>query len=247
MNTENQFKNGQKVWVEATIADDKPSPNGKILIEIQSDNTFSKTSLIRAYPERIKTTKQICDEQNTILTSQNEGNLTLDEKMEALEKIIATETERLKDWEWDDEIREWKPKTANVGGETPQEAELTEPDSTRKLEKGDNVRIVEYDGRIPTLETFMVGDIYEVATEEDVYGDVYLFDEISGRHEIVPWIFLELVELARKYKLFEKMGEYQIYDTQQGRTKASFSKEIYTFEEVQAECARLNQKEIHEN
>ena len=28
------------------------------------------------------------------------------------QKIITTETERLKDWEWDDELREWKPKSS---------------------------------------------------------------------------------------------------------------------------------------
>lgn len=244
------FAKGQKIWVEATIVDDKPSPNGKILIEIQSDNTFSKTSLIRAYPERIKTTKQICDEQNTRLTSQNEEALTLDEKMGALEKIIATETERLKDWEWDDEIREWKPKTANVGGETPQDAELTEPDRTRYFKKGDKVqRRKKLDGRDlrKTLPSLPFDEIFTIAEDEKNPWEIKV--KWGDKTAQGGFIYFELVEPAPEEKFFiEDETSYDSYTINFGTPDdyqfvAKLDTDFYTLEEARQECERISKKD----
>lgn len=53
-----------------------------------------------AAPDGYKKAQAFCDELNR------------KEIHNVFQKIIATETERLKDWEWDDELREWKPKSS---------------------------------------------------------------------------------------------------------------------------------------
>lgn len=158
-------------------------------------------------------------------------------------------------WDTDDlsfalpsDIRTTEQILQEHGASDPQtkSAEYT-PDFANTLKAGDTVKLVERWGRRPSKLEFMgalgfkLNGTYIVEESEDYEYDVRITN--GNEYYYVPFIFLDLVEPAPKYKLVENTREYQIYDTQKRQTKASFSNEIYTFEEVQAECDRLNQKD----
>lgn len=242
------FTKGQEVWLKAIIETGVIHSDGDIGFTVKS--VSNKNILHYCLSSEVRTTEQLLLDHGAS-TPQNNLESTFEE----------TKNESMKNWEWDDEDEAWLPKTANVGGETPHNAEqdaepttiltetetVTEPDRTRKFRKGDKVKRREellfgrdLSGFHPLLPH---GETLIVETDEDSDGAVGIF--YGGLLRYVSFLILDLVEPApeKKYKLVEKTREYQIYDTQKGQTKASFSNEIYTFEEVQAECARLNQKD----
>lgn len=123
MNTESKFTTGQEVWLKVIIENPKLDCDGDIGV-IRRYRGGEKI-LTFASASDIRTTEQILQEHGAS-APQNNLELTSEEKMKKFEVITETVTEQLKNWEWDDEDRVWRPKTANEGDKTPHNAELTD-------------------------------------------------------------------------------------------------------------------------
>lgn len=226
MNTESEFTKGQEVWVKATIEDKS----------IHKDNSwfvFVKGGDFAHVPEDgIRTTEQIILE-NTTMDSPTMYRF--------FDPVYGAENAKIASRNAEQNA---KPTTIS-NTET-----VTEYDRTRRFKKGDKVRLVERWGRPPREEglfeswAFEPNKVYEVLKDEE-YNEVELTNgEYSWDY---PFYFLDLVEPAPepKYWLHESPKTYSIYYKGQfGRviTAMLMQKELYTLEEAQEQCDKLNQK-----
>lgn len=122
-------------------------------------------------------------------------------------------------------------------------------DRTRKFRKGDKVRLVERWGRTPWLNcsNLELGETYTVYADEEV-EDEEIYLEVYDNSEGISPFFLDLVEPTPepKYWLHESPKTYSIYYKGQfGRviTAMLMQKDLYTLEEAQEQCEKLNKKE----
>lgn len=122
-------------------------------------------------------------------------------------------------------------------------------DPCREFRKGDRVRVVERNGRIPIcfpIDRITVGDIVTVAENET--GDVFIKVLSKDGHEMMaPWFMLELVtpveELA-PYIISEGAGIIEVYNEKREAVKAWFYDDVKAgvkaLAEAEAERDRLN-------
>lgn len=243
MNNENTFEKGQGVWVKARLASNTIDDNGEIAIYVNRE--WDANYVYSVLPCEIRTTEQILKKHGALAPLKYEYTMTLngDFAIYQVIKYTATEDEAMK------ELNRLNREASHFTPEIPQNAELAEPDHTRKFQKGDKVQIVERDGRTPWLnDGFILNGYYTVCENEDINGDVCLHDETRCEFFAISWFFLDLVETAPepKYWLHESPKTYSIYYKGQfGRviTAMLMQKDLYTLEEAQEQCDKLNRKE----
>lgn len=148
-------------------------------------------------------------------------------------------------------IKEEEERLKNIGIAPPSDGQNAN-DRTRPFRERDKVRVVERWGR-PLKDQedfedwgFKLNEVYEVAEDEDCDNEVKLK---NGEHYwCFPFYVLDLVEPAPepKYWLHESPKTYSIYYKGQfGRviTAMLMQKDLYTLEEAQEQCDKLNQKD----
>ena len=249
-NSENQpedksptFTKGQEVWVKAIIENPEPDYEWGIKFSrrCQGGRIWGFT-----HPSEIRTTEQLVQEYGASSPLKYEYTRTLngDFAIYQVIKYTATETEAMK------ELNRLNREGQHFTPETPQNAEVI--DHTRKLREGDKVEIVERDGRIPWVtDGFEIGGHYLVSGE-DKYGEVTLYDKSRCEFFTTSWIFLDLIEPAPepKYWLHESPKTYSIYYKGQfGRviTAMLMQKDLYTLDEAQEQCDKLNEKDENDD
>lgn len=236
------FKHRQEVWVKATIIDKS----------IYGDNMWFTLVAGGDYDhipeEEIRTTEQIVQEHGASSPQHNatkyEYTITHngDFAVYKVMKYAATETEAI------EERNRLNREAQHVTKQQTQEIILNEPDPTRKFKKGDKAqRRKTLEGRDlrKTCPQLPFDEILTVLEDENEAWNIKV--KWGDKTAYGGFVYFELVEPAPEPKYWVKESTLCYYINYKGAddciyTALYMNKDLYTLEEAQQECDRLNRE-----